>query len=376
MLVSNRKKFYKQFAIFLLFFLFLIFTGISYRDLFLSNIDKANHFQTLTTNSLDQEIISTNNIETAFTFKVFSKNLFKDYRFLFSYIFLHVPLIGITIYELFCNKITTGGFIFSKTSIYKIKKSKGWKYADIWYQIIPTISSKIPYLLPIASLGFLTFFSKFNDWLSSIYESTMLFTGSGFIIFCFAILWIDFMRYVNHRMIHHPFFFPLHEFHHSATEMTILSRDRVTILEDILTSFLLAPLMLPASLIIANYISNSSQISIFFYIFYMAVAEFNAELGHSSSLIIYPKPISNIIMSPSLHWLHHSDNVNHYNCNFGSFTPIWDKLFGTYLGEEHIKDISSLGIENTIYNQVHPLKSYFLVPIILLKNNLIRSVKS
>ena len=184
------------------------------------------------------------------------------------------------------------------------------------------------------------------------------------------------MRYLNHRMIHQPILFPLHEFHHSATEMTILSRDRVSILEDTLTSFLLAPLMIPASLIIANYISNTSQISIFFYIFYMAVAEFNAELGHSSALIIYPKPISNFIMSPSLHWLHHSNNVNHYNCNFGSFTPIWDKLFGTYLGEEHIKDISSLGIENTIYNRVHPLKSYFLVPIILFKKSLFDFIKN
>ena len=97
MLISNRKIIYKQLAILLLFFLFLIFTGISYRDLFLNDIDKVNHFQILSINSPEQEIISTNNIGTAFTFKVFSKNLFKNYRFLFSYTFLHLPLIGITI---------------------------------------------------------------------------------------------------------------------------------------------------------------------------------------------------------------------------------------------------------------------------------------
>ena len=68
-------------------------------------------------------------------------------------------------------------------------------------------------------------------------------------------------------------------------------------------------------------------------------------------------------MSPSLHWIHHSDNPEHYDKNFGTSLPYWDRLFGTYLGEEHIKDISGYGIESTDYNKYHPLYCYSILPL-------------
>ena len=46
-------------------------------------------------------------------------------------------------------------------------------------------------------------------------------------------------------------------------------------------------------------------------------------------------------MSPSLHWLHHSDNSNHYDSNFGMNFCFWDKMFGTYLDETNLQDMES-----------------------------------
>ena len=45
-------------------------------------------------------------------------------------------------------------------------------------------------------------------------------------------------------------------------------------------------------------------------------------------------------MSPSLHWIHHSINPEHHDKNLGFVFPFWDKIFGTYLDESHIKNIS------------------------------------
>ena len=69
-------------------------------------------------------------------------------------------------------------------------------------------------------------------------------------------------------------------------------------------------------------------------------------------------------MSPAVHWLHHSDNEKHYDCNFGLVTPIWDMIFGTYLSEKHINGIKGFGVKNSDYNKYHPAFCYTLLPII------------
>ena len=89
-------------------------------------------------------------------------------------------------------------------------------------------------------------------------------------------------------------------------------------------------------------------------------------IGHSSTKIVYPKPLSYIFMSPALHWLHHSDNPNHHDCNFSMHFCFWDKIFGTYLGEENLKDITSFGVGETQYNKYNPFYSNLILPFIKL----------
>ena len=64
-------------------------------------------------------------------------------------------------------------------------------------------------------------------------------------------------------------------------------------------------------------------------------------------------------MSPALHWIHHSINPNHYDKNLGMKFPFWDKLFGTYLDESHLKDIHAYGVEN-ITNIILIRTTFFL----------------
>ena len=41
----------------------------------------------------------------------------------------------------------------------------------------------------------------------------------------------------------------------------------------------------------------------------------------------------------------------------------WDKLFGTYLEEEHIKEIESFVVLGTNYNKYNPIYSMIVLPI-------------
>ena len=50
--------------------------------------------------------------------------------------------------------------------------------------------------------------------------------------------------------------------------------------------------------------------------------------------------------------------------------PFWDKIFGTYLDESHLKDITGFGVEGTKYNNFHPLYSYFVLPILKIRKSI------
>lgn len=67
-------------------------------------------------------------------------------------------------------------------------------------------------------------------------------------------------------------------------------------------------------------------------------------------------------MSPSLHWIHHSNNPKYFNKNFGRVLSVWDRIFGTYLDESNLKDISSFGVDKSEYNKRHPLSALYSLP--------------
>ena len=46
----------------------------------------------------------------------------------------------------------------------------------------------------------------------------------------------------------------------------------------------------------------------------------------------------------------------------------WDKLFGTYLEEEHIKEIESFVVLGTNYNKYNPIYSMIVLPMKKLTN--------
>ena len=75
-------------------------------------------------------------------------------------------------------------------------------------------------------------------------------------------------------------------------------------------------------------------------------------------------------MSPALHWLHHSDNPDHYDCNFSNTLTIWDKLFGTFKDESHLKYISGYGVKDTEYNKHNPFFASIFLPVIKLKRRI------
>ena len=279
---------------------------------------------------------------------------------LFLRIFLFLlPFLVITIIEIRNRE-------FKHTTIGRMKFSEGYKYADIWYFFFNQIIRSFQQITIFTTMGLILFSREIQAVFHNLYSNIFPEPNSSTFAIILLLLSHDLTKYFIHRFAHNqPILWDLHEFHHSATEMTIMSQQRNFAIESVFTSFLFIPFTVLISSSLSEAIMNGNLFTVIIYIFDLVITDFFAYLGHSSLKLIYPKPISFIYMSPSLHWLHHSRHQIHWQCNYGEKYPFWDKLFGTYLDESHLDEIKFYGIEGgSEYNKHHPIYSYTVVPIL------------
>jgi signal transduction histidine kinase len=69
-------------------------------------------------------------------------------------------------------------------------------------------------------------------------------------------------------------------------------------------------------------------------------------LRHSHVWLAYPPAVSQLLISPAMHQIHHSTRVEHYDKNFGLVFSVWDRLFGTlYVPETKLELTFGLGAD-------------------------------
>jgi len=173
----------------------------------------------------------------------------------------------------------------------------------------------------------------------------------------------DFTNYLLHYLMHKvPFLWEFHKTHHSATVLNPITQYRIH----------------PVELLINN-VKNVLVISIvtgtFFYLaayqvekmtilgvnmFSFLFLSFGANLRHSHVKLTYFDWLENILISPFQHQIHHSNNSEHYNKNFGSKLAIWDNLFGTLLRSKQVNKVQ-FGLAKD-KSELKSLKSNILEP--------------
>jgi lathosterol oxidase len=140
------------------------------------------------------------------------------------------------------------------------------------------------------------------------------------------IVLMDFGMYVFHRVAHHPLLYPIiHLTHH------LYENPRP------LTLFVLNPfevLGFGALLIVVIWLSQASQLGIVIYLAFNLIFGLVGHLGVEPAPDAWLKlPIIRTISTSTFHAEHHHDKAH----NFGFYTVIWDRLFGT-LSPDYVQD--------------------------------------
>lgn len=146
-----------------------------------------------------------------------------------------------------------------------------------------------------------------------------------FSLACLAcVLALDLVHYATHRAFHSmSFLWRVHEVHHSDPEYDVSTAGRFHPLEIVATqsAYLAAVALLappPIAVLAAELLTVAANL----------FAHANASLPAWVERLL-----RRIVITPDLHRIHHSEQVQEQSRNFGQTFPWWDWIFGTYLAE-------------------------------------------
>jgi len=149
----------------------------------------------------------------------------------------------------------------------------------------------------------------------------------------------DFFFYWYHRAEHHfAILWPIHELHHSDTELNTTSSQRSYWLEQPFQSiFIFYPMLfLLGYNVKALFIFSIALIVILVF----SHSNLKLELGRWTPFIC----------GPQLHRIHHSLNPNHHTKNFAQIFPVIDMVFGTYY-KPAVNEFPETGTEKMTSNE-------------------------
>src|SRR6188508_782628 len=136
-----------------------------------------------------------------------------------------------------------------------------------------------------------------------------------------SIILLDLVAYGLHRLYHHlPLLWRLHRAHHSDLDMDATTSIRFHLGEVVVTTGMKglsvwALGVSPAGLLISETLTLCAGL----------FAHANVRLPSK----LEPR-LRLAIVTPTMHWIHHSRRPSEHNANLSPVFSVWDRLFGTY----------------------------------------------
>lgn len=181
---------------------------------------------------------------------------------------------------------------------------------------------------------FITF--SFYDLYKYVHANfALLNIPANFLVWLILLLVTDLIWYWYHRLGHEiNILWAAHIVHHQSEEFNYTVSARITIFQAVIRNVFWCvlpfigfdPAMITSILVIHGAYSFFTHTQVV------------SKLGF----------LERILITPSHHRVHHASNEKYLNKNYGDIFIFWDKIFGTYQGEE----------EKPVYGLTHPIRSY------------------
>ncbi|MDQ0639216.1 alkylglycerol monooxygenase [Pedobacter sp. W3I1] len=207
------------------------------------------------------------------------------------------------------------------------KKAKIFKYESTVANFSVGIAERLLNLFIAAS------FYQVYAWVYAHYSIFDI--STKWYVWILLLLSTDLVWYWYHRLGHEiNFLWAAHIVHHQSEEFNLSAAARITTIQAIFRNvfWCILPLIgFHPNMIITILLAHGA------YSFFTHT-QLIGKLGW----------LENILITPSLHGIHHASDEKYLDKNYGDVFVFWDKLFGTFQTEE----------EAPKYGLTHPIKSY------------------
>lgn len=199
-------------------------------------------------------------------------------------------------------------------------------------------------------LGFVNFIFSRYFGLILVYAFARRVDGAGLLRYVgganviLGVVIMDIVNYWWHRMAHRVWFLKkFHRIHHTDRLLNVSSALRFHFLEVLMGHLFKLPFILIFGV-------SLESLLIYDVIFSISVYFHHSNIKIPSKL---DRVLSNIIITPYVHRIHHSLIKDEANSNFSSVVVFWDKLFNTYTPtkEEPTRDYGVVGYEDNRYQE-------------------------
>lgn len=178
--------------------------------------------------------------------------------------------------------------------------------------------------------------ASFYELFYYVYEHYAIFNiPNVWWVWVLLILATDFVWYWYHRLGHEiNFLWAAHIVHHQSEEFNLSVSARITTFQALIRNvfWCILPFVGFHPLMVVVILSVHGAYSFFTH------TQMIGKLGW----------LENILITPSLHGVHHASDEKYLDKNYGDVFVFWDKMFGTFQQEE----------EAPKYGLTHPIKSY------------------
>jgi sterol desaturase/sphingolipid hydroxylase (fatty acid hydroxylase superfamily) len=146
----------------------------------------------------------------------------------------------------------------------------------------------------------------------------------------------DFGAYWAHRLLHTRVLWSTHAFHHSARHLNVLAGLRASPVH--LAMFLAPPM-------IAFWVFPFPEFgAIGLAVFLLQIV--NQHYLHSNLRFPMQRMLEKAVVTPRMHFVHHSANRQFSDSNFGFVLSVWDHLFGTFTDPDSVPADDALGLDD------------------------------
>ncbi|SDC13340.1 sterol desaturase family protein [Pedobacter soli] len=207
------------------------------------------------------------------------------------------------------------------------KKAKVFKYESTVANFSVGIAERLLNLFIAAS------FYQVYEW---VYTNYAIFNiSTAWYVWVLLLLSTDLVWYWYHRLGHEiNFLWAAHIVHHQSEEFNLSAAARITTIQAVFRNVFWCVLPLVGfhpNMIITILLAHGA------YSFFTHT-QLIGKIGW----------LENVLITPSLHGVHHASDEKYLDKNYGDVFVFWDKLFGTFQKEE----------EPPKYGLTHPIKSY------------------